>query len=246
MPCDFLQYYVIATNIRLHEEVSCLAPNSLVKEIRLSPKDNEDIKQANTTILVRCLFDSISDQAVAEFEASKAISLLFGKLSYTYTNAIFSEPFFSYMYSKGQISTSSDLYSTLTVRARLDIRSIENITLDENHILLYRLAHSINNDSLRLTILYGLFQELVSKRLSVPGRIHGQSTVDRIIFYWQNQRNIPTIWKKSSKNETKPETIYTWLRNQIGHSQAESYKHNIHSQISHHINEFVTLIKKAL
>ncbi|AOK88972.1 hypothetical protein [Paenibacillus polymyxa] len=248
MPCDFIQYYVFASNIKLHEETAVSVPNSVVKEIRLAPRNDENSNnEATTTILIRCLFNSISDRLVAEVEAKKVIAILLGKLSYTHTNAIFSDPFFSYMYSNGQVTTTSELQSSLTVRGRLDITKIKNIALEEDHIFLFRSAHSINNDSLRLTMLYGLFEKIVDTKLSTPGNKHAQHTVDLIIYFWQKQRGVSTLWKKSSKPNAKhPETIYTWLRNQIGHSQADGYKYNIHPQISDHITEFVDLVKKSM
>ncbi|MNF00567.1 hypothetical protein D3C80_1994140 [compost metagenome] len=93
----------------------------------------------------------------------------------------------------------------------------------------------MNNRDLftRYMLLYGILYFIY----------RSQPKVDE--FIWSTNNN-EKEYKSTLKKKKEPETIYTYLRNQVGHTQKNSDLNEVVKQMSIHVNQLMEYVKKAI
>lgn len=116
---------------------------------------------------------------------------------------------------EGRMMIESDFPKTIEEINKLEM--LLNTDLDKynnEYILMYRNAMQSADDSTRFILLYSILLQL---------RGPSQKTIDK---YLLKTYDIP-INEKSTKNNKKHESIFTWLRNVLGHTQKDYRDYNL-------------------
>jgi hypothetical protein len=111
-----------------------------------------------------------------------------------------------------------------------------SVVKNEPYKGLYKAALQNTDSVARFMFLYSILFDVLKAAV--------QSDVDKYIRsqtgYDSNED------RKSTRNPTKMETIFTWLRNQVGHTQTDSEINQINSLIQTIINNFSNIVKEAI
>lgn len=98
-------------------------------------------------------------------------------------------------------------------------------------------------ETARYILYYSLLFEIVNE--NKPENEKGQKNVDDFIKQKLTQVvELPAT--KQNKANNKMETIFTYLRNQIGHTQKSSVIRNVKSDIKNHILDLQSVVKSAI
>lgn len=236
MSGDYIDYYAVSNYIRLTDIYFEEIHDSPVVKVSLSWK-NQDNREV---VYVRCFFNVISNLNEMLKEANMIASLVLAKISFVHDNVTFGPLEFIHASQNNNIVTTSDLVSSGGVRVLLDPARLENLNLNTDHLLLYRYANLIDNDTLQFIHLYSILDSIVTEKSGKRGQLGN----DVIIYQWQSRNGIPTIWKKSlDTTKHNPETLYTWLRNQVGHAEKQSYANDVYIRISLCLTDLRNIVK---
>jgi hypothetical protein len=234
---NFINYYAIASGINLQEDYSEQIHDSPVTEVSIS----QDAVDGKKVVYVKCFFGVVTDLEKIKKEANKVASLLLAKISFIYDATFGTLEFVSSFYN-GNTTTSNSMITYINVIAPFDPSKLSNVNLNDDHLLLFRYANLIDIDSLKFLHLYSILDSIIKEK----SKHDGQLMNDKVIYQWQLQNGITTIWKESLAPHRKikghPETIYTWLRNQVGHAEKNSYS-NVYARITKYLPDLRDIVK---
>ncbi len=104
---------------------------------------------------------------------------------------------------------------------------------------MYRVVHSIKDPKARYMLLYGIIT-LMHNNLK-------QWKIDKIINAVCQKNNIPVEYRDNNKYKNNEDTIYTWLRNEIGHPVQATKPEEVFKEIEvyvEHLSQIVKIIIK--
>ncbi|EEK89244.1 hypothetical protein bcere0011_23880 [Bacillus cereus m1550] len=126
-------------------------------------------------------------------------------------------------------------------------QSFENDILGNPYVSLLLNSLRVEGDVGRFIQLYGLLQIVVPTKASRLGKPALQEEVNAFItdtgfsFYDVNEDK-PT----TRPGKTGNDTIYTWLRNQVGHTATSTNVADVQNQIEAKVNDLFFITKKAI
>lgn len=104
---------------------------------------------------------------------------------------------------------------------------------------LYRAAMRNRDDVARFMFLYSLLHQVLN--VNTQGKIDEYIRSESCRQWYRREEDM-----QSTKYSNKKETIYTWLRNQVGHTQTNSEIKNVTKIIQIKVNELSCILKQAI
>jgi len=133
--------------------------------------------------------------------------------------------------------TATDTLIPSSDRIEEFVRQIRNSSIDRNYYCsLYRFAFQSIDPISQFMILYGVLPELTKS-----GIYQSQKQVDDFI-----RTNEKGVREKPSRKSKRMETIYTYLRNEIGHPPTGKKVEDIRDEIKTKVSGLSALVKKAI
>lgn len=243
-----VEYTVKVKGIECKEPI-CFQPNSNsgITNVEISCTDcDSDYYDMSIKMTID------NDGAQVEDYISKILNVFSYKFGMIYKNLIkFSD---SRILASGAVTlyNNSD-YHLLTqtdnaeIINNLENLSFENDILGNPYVSILLNSLRVEGDVGRFIQLYGLLQIVVPTRPSRLGKPALQEEVNTFItdtgfsFYDVNEDK-PT----TRPNATGNDTIYTWLRNQVGHTATSTNVMNVQNQIEAKVNDLFFITKKAI
>lgn len=219
---------------RLDNEVELRCNNSMVDSIKMYIKSN--------TVLLECVVTDLKDFESVEHEVRSIVEQILINLSYN-LGAPVQCPVIESITSKGEVSTHLDLQSTVhIVRPILFTENqLQNILFarvpTHNYRLLYVQAIQNSDPIAQYMFLYNILLKIFGD---------SQRNVDNFIIKNSTeklQRYKYTDWK--GRSIEKNETIFTSLRNQLGHVR-NATPIDTRVQMNDKLSDLKYLVKKAI
>jgi hypothetical protein len=228
----------ISGYLKLDDNVEVIPKQSQVNRIHFSMKDLQ-------TLLIAIEFPDNLDRRTALEIAQNEINKIEEFFTYLF-GIVFANHYINrieykdYVEGYERFDTRQILYKELNKNDLDKIKELltETTVIFKNsnklYIDMYKNALVIEDESARFMFLYGILI-LIYKV---------QAKVDKHI------RKCPGYKKeedrKSTKNIEVDETIYTWLRNQVGHTQKNSNIKKIRLEMKQHVGELQDIVKRAI
>jgi hypothetical protein len=111
-----------------------------------------------------------------------------------------------------------------------------SVVKNEPYKGLYKAALQNTDSVARFMFLYSILFDV----LNAAGQLDVDNHIRGLVVYDSSED------RKSTRNPNKMETIYTWLRNQVGHTQTDSEINQVNSLIQTKINVFSNIVKEAI
>ncbi|MCM3567866.1 hypothetical protein [Neobacillus mesonae] len=121
-------------------------------------------------------------------------------------------------------------------------KELQNLIRDKHliHSIQSKTNFQLFKEAMRVREEIGQFVILYSILIDLKGP--QQFKVDN--FIKSAEKNVEL--RTSTKNENQKETIYTWIRNQLGHTQKTSDLKEVRILVSNNIGKFIRIVKKAI
>lgn len=200
------------------------------------------IEAKDSVLLVR--FDSLIQHSSSDLEMITEVELerILDKISFLHS-VTFNKYFDVKKCIDGKISYSNILPGSyeitkppLTIDQSNQLKQfLEEDTDDTTLLGMYRFSLTNNNEMEQFMLLYGIIYMLYSN----------QERVDNFI---KEGLGYVSAEEKESGNphRTSMETIYTWLRNQIGHLSINTDINDVREKIKNKLPSFREIVKKAI
>lgn len=229
-------YKLNITNVFWNEVIEMTPSEMFLTKIEIGVKKNDQV--------MVCLYfkDGIEmEQAknISENKIHNLTILLFYKLNVITRNYIrYRVEHQDYAEVTSQFDTKQVIYNVITTE---EIRELKSFLVNSDHLLnnkyveLFYSAMSIHDSTAKYIFLYSI---LLQKYANYK---QPQKEIDEYI-----RESVGEIEEKESTKHGNMETIYTWLRNQVGHTHENSDISEIRTKIEKHVHGFSELVKRAI
>lgn len=248
---NFITYRLEVRNVHLNKELKINYKNDYISRIEVTIKELKD-KIQNEMEIKLVLKDELEENKNYLIESQGVIDNIINLLVYK-TKGVYGVPRLGphnvntqNMLASGSITIfneeTHDIYKELS---SIIIDHLDNVNLvsalnnNDLHIL-FRSANRAESAIARFMFLYSILFE--SSKVVKTNDIKSQSDVDK--FIQSIDKNV--LMKPSTMKHRKSETIYTWLRNQIGHTQSKSDPLVISIEVEKYVDSLSEVVKQAL
>jgi len=121
-------------------------------------------------------------------------------------------------------------------------REISNIKF-EPYKRLYRSAMSNDDNVAKFMFLYSILFDVLKVRIQEDVDCFIRNECLEVYKYFEDR---PSEKKNKHGESVRDETIYTWLRNQVGHTQSESQISSVTGHIDVKVRELASIVAKAI
>ena len=233
----FISRYV---GLNFEKEFTLKIENEYVKSIHLEavPKNEKDeVCELKVTFYLKDLDENVSLSDV-RLKTEELLNLISDYLSFEYRLSIKKIEGPGVKLS-AQLGMIKHFFEEDKIKMEKEINNIKF----EPYKRLYRSAMSNDDDIARFMFLYSILFDVLEA--------NGQSAVDRFIRsecpeVYKHGEDIPSEKKDKNGHPFRNETIYTWLRNQVGHTQSRSKISYITGTIEIKIKELEFIVAKAI
>ncbi|MGC9934864.1 hypothetical protein [Priestia aryabhattai] len=237
---DYIQYRTTA-NLMFQEELKFNISSQLVKEITIktsSLKLTYDKEFSIIFELENC-DDKSADEVIQETEAY--LDMLLDELSFEYSSSFSAIEITSFILNDKQQKDRLH-YDSVTFPRAIDNVTAQNLVDSiENGGYLINSYKRLFRTSLQMKDPISKFILLYSTLILKVGP--AQSQVDAYI----SAQEPSVMFKASTRSGGGPdETIYTYLRNQIGHTQPSTNVNQISEEVKSILEKFEIIVKSAL
>lgn len=229
---NYIKYHI---DIGYNVSINPIEVELNAKYIRKLVLNTEDERK----LLIVVYLKNVVDEKTILNKIKQDLNKIIDKISYNF-NLCMGEPCFLESNINQKKAGARYVSCTMDIPLNPKIEEIEKLKKDLNkninkdHLLsLYRGIMQCTDNVAKYMLLYSILAELKGPY---------QNNVDNFI-----RLQDPTVEEKNStKDPSKKETIYTYYRNQIGHTNENSDITKNRSFIDMNIENFMNIVKKAI
>ncbi|QTH42057.1 hypothetical protein J4772_31890 [Cohnella sp. LGH] len=207
-------------------------------EVEATTDDKSQYKRGKLTLKF-ILFDSIKDRSLAKKICQRKVVEFLNSLTYITGRSFYKYEEVDSSYALHVNINYSEIGGIMEVFSNFSDenfekvgRKIKNGKAKSYLYKLYRAAMNNNDSFTKFMLLYGLFYHM----------FRTQNEVDRFIWGIDDTE----VEMDSTRGNGTKETIYTYLRNQVGHTQVDSNFDEVVVKMSNCVQKLSYYVKKAI
>ncbi|MDH6351909.1 methylamine utilization protein MauJ [Brevibacillus sp. 1238] len=219
-----------------------------INKVEISIEENQNSKI--NKMFIRFYMQNVKNLVEAETLLKQPLNYIVDLISFKFNTSI-GNPYLINANIPGQAIGISQINASLTVKRSLTEKQIQEFKneltskiVESSYLPLFKAAMQNTEPVSRFMFLYSILS-LALEDLNQKDTV-SQQEIDSFIkqsAYWDSKKDRPTA---NPRKNGAMETIYTWLRNQVGHTKNNSDLTEVTAEIESEVENLCEIVKLAI